>query len=135
MRLTEEVLRLCFMQANLVATSSKQAMVQRLLDHAEDNITSDQDEQSDPATPVSQSDSEQDQKQSNLATPVGQSESVQDEEQSDPATPDPVSQSDSEQDHERRVAAFSNLNIYMAHHHEYDVLGVCPLNIAIQRKR
>eukprot|EP00731_Ephydatia_muelleri_P017297 Em0010g395a len=60
MRLTAEVLRLRLMQANLVATGSKQAMVQRLLDHAEDNITLDQEDQSDPATPVGQSDSEQD---------------------------------------------------------------------------
>ena len=59
MRLTAEVLRLRLMQANLVATGSKQAMVQRLLDHAEDNTTSDQEEQSDPATPVGPSDSEQ----------------------------------------------------------------------------
>ena len=60
MRLTAEVLRLRLMQANLMATGSKQAMVQRLLDHAEDNITLDQEEQSDPTTPVGQSDSEQD---------------------------------------------------------------------------
>ena len=60
MRLTAEVLRLRLMQANLVATGSKQAMVQRLLDHADDNITLDQEDQSDPATPVGQSDSEQD---------------------------------------------------------------------------
>ena len=60
MRLTAEVLCLRLMQANLVATGSKQAMVQQLLDHAEDNITSDQEEQSNPATPVGQSDPEQD---------------------------------------------------------------------------
>ena len=60
MRLTAEVSRLRLMQANLMATGSKQAMVQRLLDHAEDNITLDQEEQSDPTTPVGQSDSEQD---------------------------------------------------------------------------
>ena len=52
LRLTAEVLRLRLMQANLVVTGSKKAMVQRLLDHTEESTASDQEHSdADPATP------------------------------------------------------------------------------------